>query len=313
MDGRSWAVLIASLVLLVLDLIFFAVDLRALPGENKLKSFWSLVTGKSDKVSEEEILQMVDAGEETGAIQQEEREMIENIFDFDNTTAGDVMIHRTDMVMIHLEDDREEILETIRTSGLSRFPVYSEDPDDIIGVLSTRVFLLNTQSQSPKPLRELLREPYFVPETVRTDLLFRDMQSKKVHMAIVVDEYGGTAGLVTLEDLLEEIVGNIYDEFDPTDAPEIIDLGGGRWKIAGGADLEQVSQVLGLDIPENEDYDTLGGLVFAQLDVLPEDGAQVDVETCGLKIHVDAIADHRVAWATVEKLAPEDDQDTEEH
>lgn len=270
-----------------------------------LKQLITRLTKHGEKVSEEEIRAMVDAGEETGAIQQEEREMIENIFEFNNTTAEDVMIHRTDMVMIQVEDTPEEILRTIEESGLSRFPVYDEDPDDVIGILNVREYLLNTQRSEPKSVRQLLREPYFVPETVRTDSLFRDMQSKKIHMAIVVDEYGGTAGLVTMEDLLEEIVGNIYDEFDPADEQEIIAQGENTWKVAGGVELEELEEVLGLEFPESEEYHTLGGLVFAHLDVIPEDGSQVEVKLDGLRIHVDVIADHRVEWCTVTKVAPD--------
>ena len=263
--------------------------------------------GPAEQVSEEEIRQLVDAGEEMGAIQQEEREMIENIFEFNNTTAGDVMIHRTDMVMLWVEDSREEILEVIESSGLSRFPVYDEDPDDVIGILSL-------QRPQPTPLRELLRGAYFVPESVRTDLLFRDMQDRKVHIAIVVDEYGGTAGLVTMEDLLEEIVGNIYDEFDPQDTPDIIPMGENLWRVAGGAELEQLAETLGVDIPENEEYDTLGGLVFAQLDVIPEDGSRVVVDVCGLHVQVESIVDRRVEWALVSRLEqePEGDAPAEE-
>ena len=167
------------------------------------------------------------------------------------------------MVMLWVEDTREEILATIRSSGLSRFPVYEENADDIIGILSTREYLLNAQAEAPKPMRELLRPAYFVPESVRTDVLFRDMQSKKVHMSIVVDEYGGTAGLVTMEDLLEEIVGNIYDEFDPQEDQEIIALGDNRWRIAGSAELDDVAEALDMEFPEDEESETLGGLVFA--------------------------------------------------
>lgn len=269
-------------------------------------------TNPAETVSEEEIRMLVDAGEETGAIQQEEREMIENIFEFNNSAAEDVMIHRTDMVLLHVEDTPEEILKTIEESGLSRFPVYDEDPDDIIGILSTREYLLNTQKAEPKALRELLREPYFVPETVRTDLLFRDMQSRKVHMAIVVDEYGGTAGLVTLEDLLEEIVGNIYDEFDPQDTPDILSLGDDRWRISGGAELEAVAEALDVELPQQEEYDTLGGLVFAHLAVIPEDGEHKDLTLTldGLTIQVESIADHRVEWCLVEKTAPSGESKT---
>ncbi len=307
MDDRLWIALTA--VLPVLDLcLAAALWFNLASSDNKLKAFLIRLTGHGgDKVSEEEILQMVDVGEETGAIQQEEREMIENIFQFNNTTAEDVMVHRTDMVVLDLEDTREEILAAIEGSGLSRFPVCGEDPDDIIGILNVRDYLLNTQRPQPKALRELLRQPYFVPETVRTDALFRDMQERKTHMAIVVDEYGGTAGLVTMEDLLEEIVGNIYDEFDPADAPEIIPLDENRWRIAGGVELEELEETLGLTFPESEeaDYDTLGGLIFAHLDVIPEDGSQLDLELDGLAIHVDSIAERRVEWCTVTRLEPE--------
>lgn len=256
-----------------------------------------------DELSEDEIRMMVDIGEEKGAIQRDERDMIENIFEFNNTTAEDVMCHRTDMVLIWEEDSPEEILHTIESSGLSRFPVCGEDADDVIGILSTRDYLLNAQRREPRPMKELLWPAYFVPESVRTDALFRDMQSKKVHMAIVVDEYGGTSGLVTMEDLLEEIVGNIYDEFDPQDEQEIIPLGDNLWRVSGSADLEELSEVIGFDLPDEEelDYDTLGGLIFSQLSVIPEDGSQVEVDALGLHIKVEKLAERRVEWALVSK------------
>lgn len=259
---------------------------------------------EEEDVSEDEILMMVDLGEERGAIESSEKELIENIFEFNNTTAEDVMVHRTDMVMIWCDDTNEDVIRTIRESGLSRFPVYEEDADDIIGILNTRDYLLNAQSSRPKALRELLRPAYFVPESVRTDVLFRDMQSKKIHLAIVVDEYGGTSGLVTMEDLLEEIVGNIYDEFDPQEEKDIEQLEPGLWRIAGSCELEQVSEALGVEFPEDEESDTLGGLVFAQLSVIPEDGAQFEVDTCGLHIRVTEFKDRHVEWALVSKPEP---------
>ena len=263
-----------------------------------------------EDVSEDEIRMMVDLGEERGAIQSNEKELIDNIFEFNNTTAEDVMVHRTDMVMIWVGDTPEEILRTIRDSGISRFPVYDEDADDIVGILNTRDYLLNAQLPKPKPLRELLRSAYFVPESVRTDVLFRDMQSKKVHLAIVVDEYGGTSGLVTMEDLLEEIVGNIYDEFDPQEEKDIEQVDQNLWRISGSCDLEQVSEVLGMEFPEEVESDTLGGLVFAQLSAIPQDGSQVEVDTCGLHIKVLELTDRRVEWALVSKLpAPASVQD----
>lgn len=268
---------------------------------------------EEDQVSEEEIRMMVDIGEEKGAIASGEKEMIENIFEFNNMTAEDVMIHRTDVVMLWARDSDEEIIRTIQETGLTRFPVYEEDADDIIGILNTRTYLLNAREKEPKPLRDLLKPAYFVPESVRTDVLFRDMQTKKIHMAIVVDEYGGTSGIITMEDLLEEIVGNIYDEFDPQDEQEIIPLGENLWRIAGSAELEEVAEALDVALPEDEEYDTLGGLVFAQLAVIPEDGSHPEVDACGLHIRVEELNDRRVEWATVSKLetAPQDEEKAE--
>ena len=255
----------------------------------------------TEEVSEDEILMMVDLGEEQGAIESNEKELIENIFEFNNTIAGDVMIHRTDMVLVWVDDTLEEVVSTIRESGLSRFPVYNEDADDIIGILSTRDYLLNTQLPHPKPLRSLLRPAYFVPESVRTDVLFRDMQSRKVHMAIVVDEYGGTSGLVTMEDLLEEIVGNIYDEFDPLEDKDIEQLEENLWRISGSTELDLLAETLEIDLPEDEEYDTLGGLVFAQLSMIPEDGSVFEVDAHGLHIKIVEFTDRRVELALVSK------------
>ena len=251
----------------------------------------------------DEIMAMVEEGEESGAIEQNEKELIENIFEFNSMTADDVMIHRTDMVTLPLSADDSTILSTIQSSGLSRFPVYNEDIDDVVGILSTRDYLLNSRQKQPLPLEKLLRPAYFVPESVRADVLFRDMQGKKTHMALVVDEYGGTSGLVTLEDLLEELVGNIYDEFDPQEEQDIIRLEDNKWRVSGSADLEELAEALDLDLSDEDlDYDTLGGLVFSQLSVIPDDGSRPIVEALGLRIQVEELCDRRVEWALVEKL-----------
>ena len=192
---------------------------------------------RPDEVTEEGIRAMVDMGEEAGAIETAEKEMIENIFEFNNRSAEDVMTHRMDVTVLWTEDDRESILDTISSTGLSRFPVCDKDIDDVVGVLNTRDYLMELQQPQPRPLRALLREAWFVPGTVQADTLFRTMQRRKQHMAIVTDEYGGMSGVVTMEDLLEEIVGNIYDEFDPQDESEIVPLGGGLWRISGSAPL----------------------------------------------------------------------------
>jgi len=267
---------------------------------------------ETEEVTEEEIRMMVDMGGETGAIEETEKEMIENIFEFNNRTAEDVMTHRTDVTSIWVEDDNETILNTIRETGLSRFPVYDEDMDDIIGTLNTRVFLMNAIAENPKPLRELVHEAYFVPETVQADQLFRNMQMKKIHMAIVLDEYGGVSGLVTMEDLLEEIVGNIYDEFDPQAEAEITRVNDDWWRISGAAALEDVSDALDIELPLEEGFDTLGGLIFSQFTTIPQDGSQPELTAFGMNIRVEKIEDHRVEFALVSKLPEDDGEDKEE-
>jgi putative hemolysin len=271
-------------------------------------------TDTVEEVSEDEIMLMVEEGEESGAIEAAEKELIENVFEFNNMTAEDIMVHRTNMEVIWQEDTHEEILNTIRESGLSRFPVCGEDIDDIVGVLSTREYLLNAQLEEPKPLDALLRKAYFVPETVRADLLFREMQMQKVHMAIVVDEYGGTSGLLTMEDLLEQLVGDIYDEFDEVEEQEISKLSEDTWRISGSAALETVYEALDLPFDEeDEDCDTLGGLVFSKLSVIPQDGSHPEVEVPGMRIQVEEIVDHRVEWAKVTRLElPEEVEEDEE-
>ena len=257
-------------------------------------------------VTEEDILMMVDIGEEKGAIEAEEKEMIENIFEFNNMDAEDCMVHRKDITAIDIEASDEEILETIQESGLSRFPVYEDSIDNVLGILTTRDYLISKCSGKETPLRRLVRPAHFVPESVRTDVLFREMQTRKQHMAIVVDEYGGTSGLITLEDLLEEIVGNIYDEFDPKEEQDITQLPDGRYRISGAAELENVSEALEIELPVDDEYDTLGGLIFSRLTEIPADGAHPVVECFGLRISVEEIAERRVEWAIVEVLKEEE-------
>ncbi|MBQ3423984.1 MAG: DUF21 domain-containing protein, partial [Clostridia bacterium] len=256
----------------------------------------------SDAVTEEDIMQMVDIGQEKGAIEDDEREMIENIFEFNNMNAGDCMVHRKDITAIDIQASDEEILRTITESGLSRFPVYGGSIDNVLGILTTRDYLISQVKGTRPPLKSLIRPAHFVPESVRTDVLFQEMQSLKQHMAIVVDEYGGTSGLITLEELLEEIVGNIYDEFDPREEPEITHLPDGRWRVSGAVDLETLAEALDTELPVDEEYDTLGGLIFSRLTEIPGDGEHPVVECFGLRIRVEEIADRRVEWAVIEKL-----------
>ena len=252
-----------------------------------------------EEVTEDEIRMMVDMGEEKGTIEGNERDMIENIFEFNNMTAADCMTHRTDVTALQVDAGNKEIMKTILDSGLSRFPVYGEDLDDVLGTFTTRDYLLALSTGGKKTLREILRPAYFVPESVRTDVLFRDMQKNKTHIAIVVDEYGGTSGLITMEDLLEEIVGNIYDEYDKPLPQEIQKIGENQYRIAGGALIEVINDALNLDLPTGAGFESLGGLIFSRMMTIPKDGTHPVVECYGLRIRAEEIVDRRVEWATV--------------
>lgn len=304
-----------SSVILVASRIFRPfVWLLAKSTNGILRLFGIDPNSEPEEVSEEEIRMMVNLGEEKGSIEPTEKMFIENIFEFNNITAEDVMVHRTDMKVVWVDDSDEEIMKLIRESGLSRFPVCGDDVDDIIGLLRTREYLLNAQSEQPKPLRDLMAPVYFVPESVPADRLFLDMQQKKTHIAIVVDEYGGTSGLVTLEDLLEEIVGNIYDEFDPLDTQEIIQLESNLWRMRGGVEIDTLEKELDidLDIDEEEfDFSTMGGLVFSQLSEIPPDGSHPELDAFGLHIKVEEFSERRVEWVLVSKLLPEDQPENE--
>ena len=263
-----------------------------------------------EQITEEEIRMMVDIGEEKGTIETNEREMIENIFEFNNTYAYDVMTHRTDMTVISIDEREEEIIKTIIESGVSRIPVYEEDIDNIIGILSVRKYLLNLRGKNPLPLRDIIQPAYLVPDSVRADVLFRDMQRKKAHMAIVLDEYGGTSGLVTMEDLLEQIVGNIYDEFDPLAEQEIVMVEENLWKVSGSLDLDVLAEVLGVTFDEDLDIDTVGGMVFSRLSEIPPDGSTPEVDFGPLHIKVIKICDRRVESAFVSKIISVDEKES---
>lgn len=255
--------------------------------------------------SEEDIRLMVENSGEQGAIAQEEQKWIENVFDFGDRVASDVMTPEPDVSAFSLDEESDEILKTIQETGLSRYPVYEENINDVLGVLNARDFLLNLQRPDPLPLKDLLRPAYFVPENVHADRLFRDMQAQKHHLAIVVDEYGGTAGVVTIEDLLEEIVGNIYDEFDPEEPLPIQQVSDGLWRVEGSLRVEDLADALDIELPEDADYDTVSGMVMSCLPSIPEDGTQFTVETNGLRIRVENVQDRKVDSALVEKIEPQ--------
>lgn len=264
---------------------------------------------ETDEITEEEIRMMVDIGGEKGNIDVNEQEWIQNIFDFDDLSVRRVMTQRTDVVAISLEDTKEEIIGTIAESGLSRYPVYDEDLDDIVGILYARDFLLAASRGGEVLIKDVLRPAYFVPESIHADTLFTDMQKKKIHIAVIIDEYGAMEGVVTMEDLVEEIVGNIYDEFDPVEEPEIVKQEENLWCVTGNTSIDTLADELDIDLDmEEEDYDTVGGLIISLLQAIPEDGVSFDVEGFGLHIHVEDIQDRRIEKAYISKLNTCDDE-----
>ncbi len=264
---------------------------------------------EEDNVTEEEIRIMVDLGEEKGAIAPEEGEMIDNVLELANKSAVEIMTHRTDMTVLWMEDPDEIWEDTICASGYSRFPVCGESMDDIVGVLHVRDFFCGARNGKPRDRHEMLNTALFVPETVSADVLFREMKKRRSHMAVVVDEYGGTSGVITLEDLLEQIVGDIEDEHD-TEEPDIQTLGEKHWRVRGTISVEQFAEEMGVAFPEGE-YETLGGLIYAQMNSIPDDGSQPELDLAGLHLKVDEIADHRIEWVDVTVIEQQEEEDGE--
>ena len=206
---------------------------------------------------------------------------------------------------------QKALLKLISEEGISRLPVYGENLNDIIGILHAKDFLIELQKKQPFNLKEMLHSAYFVPEQVTADVLFKDMQTRRLHFAVVINEFGEVSGIVTMEDLLEEIVGNIYDEFDPSEDAEIEKLGDNLWRVTGTVDLETLAEALDVDLPLDEEYDTLGGMVFSSFDSIPEDGSTPEVTMHGLHIQVESIVDHRVEKALVSKVESETPEEGE--
>ena len=266
---------------------------------------------EEESVTEEEIRMMVDLGEEKGVIDEDEKEWIQNVFAFDDTPARDIMTHSTDVTFLSLKADENEVLDVIRNSGKSRFPVFDKDFDDIVGVLYARDFLM-ADSQERKDLKKFLRAPYFIPESISADKLFKDMQMKKIHFAVVIDEFGQVSGIITMEDLLEEIVGNIYDEYDASEEKELEQISETVWRVNGECDIESLSEELGVDSLESPDYDTVGGFVFSQLHTIPKDGTTFDLKFDSLIFHVTEIENRRIKEVLVERQEVEPEKDDSE-
>lgn len=253
-----------------------------------------------DVVTEEEIRMMVDVGEEKGVIENIQKEMINNIFEFDDIDVTDIMTHRTDMIAVEDTESLEELVNLSIEHGYSRIPVYHEDQDNIIGIVYVKDLLKYVskampENESPKTL---MREAYYVPSSKNCGKLFNEMTEKRLQMAVVVDEYGGTAGIVTMEDLVEAIVGNIKDEYDDEEE-EIVEESENIFTIDGTTYIEEVNELVGDIIPEG-DYDTLGGFIISLLDFLPQDGDMNEVVYENLKFTILDVEDRRIGKVRVE-------------
>ena len=264
-------------------------------------------------VTEEEIRMMVDVGGEKGVIEDAQIEMINNIFEFDDIDVADIMTHRTDMVCVDEEEPLSEAVALSIENGFSRIPVFKEDPDNIIGIVYIKDFLKYVGINLPKSktVKDMMRPAYYVPETKRCGELFTEMTEKRVQMAVVVDEYGGTAGIVTLEDLLESIVGNIQDEYDQEDE-EISIINDTTFEVDGITDIEEVEECTGKTFPEG-DYDTIGGYIISVLGFLPQDGEMNEVQFQNVKFTVLNVEERRIGKVKVEILPEEKkEEETEE-
>ncbi|MBD8069737.1 hemolysin family protein [Bacillus sp. PS06] len=261
---------------------------------------------EDENVTEEEIRMMIDVGKEKGTIQETEKVMINNIFEFDNKTVSDIMTHRTNIVAIPISYQLKETLQIINAEKYTRFPVYEDHIDNIVGILHVKdlIQFIENCEVDRFVLKDLLRDPYFVLESKKIDHLFKDMQKNNVHLAIAIDEYGGTDGIVTIEDLIEEIVGNIFDEYDE---PEMDDehiqwLENNIYIMPGTTNLYEVENLLNIELPI-EEYDTLSGFLIGKLGYIPTLNQKPTIEYQNFVFHVEEMDEKRIVKAKVFRKA----------
>lgn len=257
-----------------------------------------------ETVTEEEILMMVDAGEEKGVIGGSAKDMIENIFDFTDTTVAEIMTHRTDVSAIEDTESIQNIVNLSMEEGYSRIPIYHEDLDTILGIVYVKDLLkyIGSELNESVQIVDVMRSAYFVPETKRCTELFTEMTERKVQIAVIVDEYGGTEGIVTMEDLIEAIVGNIQDEYD-NEEEEIFKVSDNAFTVDGATSIDEISDLTGVDLPEG-DYDTIAGLMVEALGRIPNPGDHPSVRVESLTLTVQAVEDRRIAKILVVKDIP---------
>jgi len=255
---------------------------------------------EEDTITEEEILMMIELGEKRGVLDEDESEWLQNIFDFDDTCIREIMTHSVDVVSIALDASDDEIINIIKKTGISRYPVYDHDDENIIGILHVRDYLLNLQTKE-KSFKDILTPAYFIPDSMTADDLFEDMQTKNIHFAIAIDEFGEMSGIITLEDLVEEIVGNIYDEHDAYEQPSIQTINDHQWKVSGNVNIEDLSKELDTEIPVDEDYDTIGGYIYSHLRSIPKDGTTKTIKADNLTFQITKIQNRRIKEVIITK------------
>jgi CBS domain containing-hemolysin-like protein len=265
---------------------------------------------KGPFMTEEEIRRVVDVAESEEVIEEQEREMIHSVFEFGDTVVRNVMTPRPDMVVVEANTPIQEAMDLAINQGFSRIPVYDSDPDNIVGVVYAKELFkaLRRNEDDGKVVRDVMREPYFVPETMKVMDLLRDMQAKRMHMAIVADEYGDVAGLVTLEDLLEEIVGEITDEYDVEES-RILPVGDG-WRVQGKMPIWELNELIEAKLPEDEEWQSVGGLVSAALGKIPEPGDEVTFQ--GFRFCVEKVSRRRIETVLVQRVPDHPESGDEE-
>jgi len=262
---------------------------------NFISKLFGVTENEEEIVTEEEIKMMVDQGEESGSIDKTEKEWINNIFELNDITVSEIMTHRTDIVAIDIDTTKEELLDELEEQEYkySRIPVYDETIDEIKGVLYTKDVLKNINKKTFS-VKKIMKEAYFVSQTKLINELFKELQKNKKHIAIIVDEYGGTAGIVTMEDILEELVGNIYDEYDDIeDEYQVID--NNTYMINGSMPIYDVNKLLEAKIPEG-DYDTLSGFLQEEMGRIPSDEETPVIETEWATFKIEKTEDKRILW-----------------
>lgn len=261
---------------------------------NLVSKIFGVSEEDEETVTEEEIKMMIDEGEENGSIEQDEKEMLHNIFEFNDIIASEVMTHRIDVYAIDINSDIEDIIKELDEYKYSRIPVYEGTIDEIKGVLFVKDLLKYYSTKKTIKIKNIIREAYFVPETKPINELFKELQKNKMQMAIVIDEYGGTSGVVTMEDILEEIVGNIFDEYDDIEY-EYKKIDENTYLINGGVTISDLKKILKVEIPEGE-YETLSGYLLELIGRVPEDEEKPIIETEKVIYKIEELEDKRILW-----------------